>query len=469
VVIASSSESFHQRSGEVERPLLPEPQEISLAAQLLTHSTAGAAPSRQVTKRLQHFFKRAEEANLLSEDAVQAILNLVDPFPDDGLQAVGWPSFTGEHTLPMILTDYLNISPPAGVTKTWSFKVLYLPFSNRFDSPTQATWNRDTGTTTVPTASVARYGQFNVWTWRDEDPEPNIIDTSPTQIVVLDPGSEWSHIRVTHAGFEAINTSADLYRGGMFYGFRTPLMSDSDLVAYTGTLNQPPNNAFARLFTMAGMPNSLGDVINLSTTVSGSARDGVGAFSLPMDVDNPFTYTFPTNILLLDDISASASVKMRFPNVALASPYRWMISGAYVTGLAAEATFQLKARTGFELMPRADASKAYQSMARKAVPRSFLVGEMLDQLLLHTPAAFDYKENPFGEWMGKILQGLSAVIPVIADVIPHPIAKVIGGVAAPALYSAGQALRGKDTKKTKAKGNGSKVKRAETALAKRRN
>ena len=331
---------------------------------------------------------------MLSEDAVQSVLNLVDPFPDDGLQAVGWPSFVGEHTLPLILIDYLDISPPANVTTTWNFKVLFMPFSNQFYSATTTTWDRNTGTTTNPVSNAANYGQFNIWTWRAEDLEPNIIDVPPQQIITLDPESGWSHVRITHAGFEAINTSADLCRGGMFYGFRTPLMQDHDLTVYNtggGT-----NNAYSRLFLMSGFPDNLNDIINLSTTVTGSARDGVGTFSLPMESANPFTISLPTNMIMIDDISTRQMVKARIPSVAVSSPYNWMICGAYVTGLASQASFQLKARVGYELLPGADAPKTFQSMARKPVARSFLISEMLDQLLAVTPAAFDYKDNPLG-------------------------------------------------------------------------
>lgn len=435
-------------------------QEPTFADLLNSHTPARTANQRQVPKRLQSFFKKAEDAHLLTEDAVQAILNLVDPFPDDGLQAVGWPSFTGEHTLPMILTDYLNIAAPANVTKTWNFKVLFIPFSRDYPSNTVIPWDRATGTTGTSVSNAANYGQFNIWTWRSEDAEPDIILTTPTQRVTLDPNSGWSHVRITHAGFEAINTSADLYRGGMYYGYRTPLMSDPSFQAYPGTAGMPPNTTYSRFRLMAGGPDRLGDIINLSTTVSGSARNGVGVFSLPMAAENPFTFTLPTNILLAGDISAGGTLNVRNPSVSVANPFDWMLAGAYVTGLAAEATFQLKMRIGYELMPGADASQAYQAMARKPVPRSYLISEMLDQLLMHTPAAFDYSENPLGEWFGKILQGLSAVIPAVANFIPHPVAKIIGGIAAPALYSTGQALRGKDPGKQKPKGQGSKVRRA---------
>lgn len=429
------------------------PPELPLAETIqLTPTTASHnANHRKVPKRLADFLEKAEAAHLVTDSAVQSVLNLVDPFPDEATEAVGWPGMCSQNTLPMIMTDYADISAPAGVTTTWNYKVLFLPFSNPFPSNTTTTWDRTTGTTTATVANAATYGQFNIWTWKAEDPEPNIIDVAPTKIMYLDPQSTWSHIRIVSAGFEAINTSAELYRGGMYYGFRTPLMTDEDFVAYAGTAGQTVNNTYSRLFLMAGLPNALADVINLNTTVSAAARHGVGVFSLPMSIENPFTTTLPTNILLLDDISSGQMVKARIPPVNLSSPYKWMPCGAYVTGLAAQATFQLKVRVGYELMPGADASRTYQSLSHKPVQRSFLIEEMLYGLLSNTPAAFDYSENPLGEWMGKILQGLAAVIPTVAGFIPHPAAKIIGGIAGPALSSVGRVLEGKpsDKKKTK--------------------
>lgn len=326
-----------------------------------------------------------------------------------------------------------------------------MPLSGDLVSNTMITWSRTNSTTTAPVANAATYGQFNVWTWRAEDPEPNIISVAPTQYVTLDSSATWSHQRLVSAGFEAINTSAELYRGGMYYGFRAPLISDPNFVPYTGSAAQAPNNSYARLFLVGGLPGTLSDVINLNTTVSGQARDGVGVFSLPMSVENPFVSTLATNILLIDDISTADAVKARFPNPAVQSPFSWMPCGAYVTGLASPATFQLKVRVGYELLPGADASKTYQALAHRPVARSFLIEEMLYGILLHTPAAFDYSENPLGEWMGKLLEGLASVIPTVAGFIPHPAAQAIAHVAAPALANFGQSLSKSSKKKAKAK------------------
>lgn len=390
---------------------------------------------------------RAEASNLATEDGLQAILNLIDPFPDDATEAVGWPSYSNSATLPMIMTDYKDITPPANVTKTWAFKAMFLPIDKDIVSNTITTWDELQGGTTAPVANVAAYGQFNVWKWRSEDPEPSIMDP-PDTIITLSAVDRTVLSRFTMAGFELINTSTDLYRGGMYYGWRSPMHRAHDLVAYTGTTGQTAQPAFARFYPIIGAPDSLGDVINLNTTIVNHARDGVGVFSLPMTIENPFIAPMPTNYFLVGrDVNDLLHPPSRYFNPTSAAPSPWQLCGAYVTGLASEATFQLRARIGLELKPTADTGDIFQSLAHKPVPRSFLLEEMLNQLLLTTPAGFDYSENPLGEWLGKVLQGLAAVVPTIAGVIPHPAAKVIGGVAGPALQALGQKLEGASTKK----------------------
>lgn len=407
-------------------------------AETITSQSAGG---RKVPRRLARFFEQAEAANLLTEDAVQAVLNLVDPFPDQATSAVGWPGMCAQHTVPSIITKYLPITAPIGTTTTWNYKVIFLPFSNPFVSGSIQPFDRATGKLGTPVVKPpVTYGQFNVWTWRAEDPEPDVIIDGPNYSAVIDPSSDWSLIRLTLAGFEAINTSSELYRGGMYYAFRVPLVPDDHVVVYNGTDGQSTQGTIARLRMIAGIPDQLQDVINLNTTISSDARDGVGVFSLPMDPANPFTSTLPTSILLTQPLDKGATLQARLPNVAVSSPYDWTICGAYVTGLAAQATFELKMRCGYEMRPGSDATNFMQAIARPAVPRSFIIEEMLYQMLNHMPAGFDYSENPLGEWIGKVLQGLGAFIPTAASFIPHPAAKAIGGIAGPAISSIGKAL-----------------------------
>lgn len=399
-------------------------------------------------KRLTTFLDRAQRAGLIEEEAIQTILNLADPFPDTALQATGWPDIAGQNTVPVVLTNYLNIAAPASVTTTWNFKVVFLPFTGTYNSLQYNNWAKTTGAITGASAVPSSLGQFNVWTWRAEDPEPNWVTVNPTQTITLDSESDWGSTRLCAAGFEAINTSTTLYKGGMYYGWRgQEYCSDMNI-----SLNSnPASSTLSRYRLLTGVAPSLNRIINQNTTVSGSAVDGVGVFALPTSVDNPAVITLPTNLFLVDDLAAGTP-SVRIPTTAsLVNSYPWTTCGAYVTGLAQQATFQLKARCFYENIPSADSPSMMQAIARPPVPHSFLALELMAKMLATMPCGFDYKENPFGEWFAKVLDVLSTVVPAIGAVIPHPVAKGIAAVAGPALAQGASLVRTHKAEKKKAK------------------
>lgn len=408
-------------------------------------------------KRLTNFLDRAEKAGLVDEAAVQTILNLADPFPDNALEPTGWPTVLGQRSVPMALTKYLNISAPVGVTTTWSFKVIFIPFAGTYNSERYYDWNKATGALGTANTLAAEYGQYNVWTWKAEDPEPNWLFTRPNQIITLDPQSSWSLSRICAAGLELINTSTDLYRGGMYYGWRAPPITH-DMNCSLAT--NPSSTLVAKYTLFSGVAHHLDSIINLDTTVVGSARDGVGVFSLPTSAENLPIPGLPTQIMLVDTMSQIYPV-VRFPTAGTNTQfYDWMPCGAYVTGLAQQATFQMKARVYYENVPDTASSVLLQSIARPAVPYSFLAQELMAKMLLHMPCGFDYKENPFGEWFAKVLDALAVAAPAIGQLIPHPAAKIIATAAGPLLAQGATALKARaEQKKTKALNQAQTIKR----------
>ena len=408
-------------------------------------------------KRLTNFLDRVEKAGLVDEAAVQTILNLADPFPDSALNASGWPMMAGQNTVPMALTDYLNISAPVGVTTTWNFKVAFIPTAGNYNSSQYNNWDRASGQVGTASATATILGQFNVWTWKAEDAEPDWLKVPPNQIITLDPRSSWSLSRICAAGFELINTSTDLYRGGMYYGWRAPSMT-SDMNC--SLVSNPTATTLSVYKLFSGVPASLSAIINLNTTVVGSARDGIGVFSLPMEAENPLIPSLPMNIFLVNDMNSAACV-IRVPaNAATTNFYPWMPCGAYVTGLAQQATFQLKSRVFYENVPDAASSTLLQAIARPSVPHSFLAQELMAKMLVHMPCGFDYKENPFGEWFAKVLDALSMAAPIVGQLFPHPVVKTIATAAGPLLAQGATALKAKVAeKKAKALNQAQTIKR----------
>lgn len=395
---------------------------------------------RNVPKRLQTFHDNAVARGLLSHSAYQAALNLMDPFPDASLDAVGWPSVYQGHTVPSALTKYLKISAPVGTTNSWSFKVLFLPLSSSLSPVNYNTWNRTTGAITAPNAYAGGLGQFNVWTWKDNDPEPDCITTPPTQQIILDINVGFSRSRLCSAGFEVINTSADLYRGGMMYGWRS-IEVDEDMT-FSPAL---PSLGLSKSRILSGFPTTLNDIVNLDTTYTGSARNGIGVFSLPGSTANPTAQPLPTTLCITDFRKGVDNLLPIGPTTVLA--YDWALCGAYFTGLTPQSNFELKGRIFTEIIPGSSSTSFVQSIARVPVGRSSAFDELINHVLAEMPCAFDYSENPLGEWLHKILGLMAHAVPIIGNLIPHPIAKTIATVATPALAAAARATKPAPAKK----------------------
>lgn len=390
-------------------------------------------PSRKVPRRLAEFESRAVAAGLATHEGFKTICNLVDPFPDDALEPSGWPTSTAESSLPLVLTGFRDIVAPAGTVNSYSMKCMFVPFVYDWQSESIDSWNGSTGVYTAGAlGSTEILGHFNVWTWKDTDPEPDCLNVTATYRISLDPNKDDGMVRLCSAGFELINTSTALYRGGYYYAWRSRQYRDN--VVATGFAPAVPLIGVVRDRYITGIPVSRNDIINLHTTVTGAATDGVGVFSLPGHYENEPVFTRPTRTFFADQ------GKIRCNNPVTSNDiYEWDFCGAYVTGLVPQATFQLKGRMFYEIFPTADSSAMTQSLARRPVPYSPVLREMLALILSNMPAGFDYSENPMGEWFHNVLQLLSKAVPAVGSLIPHPAAKVISSAAAPFLERAARA------------------------------
>lgn len=402
---------------------------------------------RGVSRRLQNFFDKAESANLLTEAAVQSVLNLVDPFPDSSLDPVGWPSVSAGNTVPLVSTQFLDLSAPSGVEAAgYNMKVIFIPVTGRLVSTGVSTFNSATGDVSDFNTTAGEMGQFNVYRWLPGQDEPDPVSVDPDYVLNCDIDSGGSNARICAAGFELINTSSELYRGGMQYGFRTPLITED---FSPGGASAVTTNSMIRYKMLSGVPSTLKDIINLNTTFSGSAENGIGVFSLPMEASNPPAPALPIKLALsaVQDAPLTKNWVREFSSAYGVKPFEWQVCGGYVTGQSPSATFTLKARVFYEVIPTSRSGTLIQAVARTPVPYSYIIEEMLANLLRTMPSSFDYSENPLGEWFDKMLAGLAGVIPAIGTFFPHPVVKAIAAGAGPVIAGLQEYRKKKAVKK----------------------
>lgn len=411
------------------------PRSLQSTSQMALFAPTASRAVGRVPKSARKYFEDAESAKLLTAEAKQAILNLCCPFPDTPLEPASWPALNATGSLPDIITSSSAITAPDGTTSSWNFKILIIPYIGSNWVKAGFTDNKHIASTTV-SAPSGILDMYMLWKWKDGLPEPDPCSVLPDYV-----WSDFPEInrnmeqRVVANGVEVINTSPEISRGGMYYVSRFPMGKEhvSNFNA-TNTENFVPNQAIVSKL-IVGVPNSVSDVMNLRSTVSGSAYNGAAFVNTPTVTANPLTVTQPTRLYWRNNYNGQTWLPNRpAPDAGVAPDILdsgWNAGSMYFVGLDPKATFTYKSRTYYEFAPGITDSKSYQSLARRGDPYSPLALEIIADIVTDMPAGFDYSENPLGEWFTKIMNKIARIAPIIGSKIGIPGGALIGhGVGA---------------------------------------
>lgn len=394
-----------------------------------------SAPTPRHLTRGKRVLQRLVEAKLATPAAVQAVLNLVDPFPDENIEPVGWPDGTPFPVVPVCYKNQVTLSAPAGLAAgaTWDAHILMRPFpaGTSVGIWQKYPWTMPGGALGAPASQGQGVYMFDVATAASGSlPAPDSaawsvarpagVIGSPEGVLINGPTTPY---RVCAMGIEAINTSAQLYKGGMGYAYRIPSIKSpmsATLVAGTPTMQV---QAFDLI---EAPPTSPADIINLANTYSGPCDAGVVCVGAPIDFSsNDFSVQVPSSCgYAIPPLGAMSlqSVQLQAPTI------RWETGGIFLTGLAQNASFTIRYRVFGEIASLASSSSAFmQAIGKSGVPYSPAMIQLLTEIGEHLPAGFDYRENPFGEWFSKILSTIGDVAPTIGAALSavHPVAGAI--------------------------------------------
>lgn len=369
-------------------------------------------PDLGVSRRGRRILDKLVASKQASPEAVQAMLNLVDPFPDSALEAVGWPDASGCPSVSFVDREEISISAPAGTTSSWNFHVAFSPYiTDTLQLGALFDWLPD-GTISGGGTFAGTRNLWNVFTWKDGDQPPDPTGTAPVyRSAVKDSVPVNSMVRVCATGVEAVNTSTALYRGGYQYAYRTKARARP--VAYTAPVTAGSATPMSARYSTAynAPPKAPVDIVNMANTFSGSAESGCVVVNTPQDFA---TNQYEMNGPRFDLISGSAYTTYTARQYGYAA--YWNNAGIFVTGLAPQATFTLRFRTFLEASPL-DVSSVTAALSKPGVAHSPVIEEIIAGILRDMPAGFDYRENPFGEWFMKILDTVANVAPAIGTAL----------------------------------------------------
>jgi len=373
-----------------------------------------------LSRKGRRYLDNLTRTHLATEDAVQSLLNLVDPFPDDNWKNVGMVGTGSAPTLPLRNIAEFTVSAPPGLAAgaTWDLHLAVVPVA----APAIAGTG---GSFTVSNAGAAVFtpNPFSqeTFTWVAYPSGTNVNIQSPaiatTSKGVWTPPSVLSATayRFTSMGAELQNISTALNKGGAAYAYRQGMQkeewnrSDGAFAA---------NKMFRCHMVTQDNVQNVSDIVQFPNTWRGSADDGVVIVNTPLSMEETgwcrlgYTLTHWGSVL-----NFSGQLQGTYTeSVGEVAP--WNSSGAFMTGLVQGASILVRCSVGIEYMVnKTDATLV--ALCRDPVPSSPELMEIFNKILAELPAGFNYRDNPLGEWFDKILS-------MVADFAPR-----VGGLLSP--------------------------------------
>jgi len=443
----------------------------------------------------------------ITKDGKEWLKVALDPFHDEETNNHGLPDNDTSKTIIQVIKKQLTIKKPTAGAGAWSFIVFSLPelysqivypgqwMTGQYyqivgDSAAHSTVNISTAAIQLNTQPAADYyavGYINVWIWNTDVqaffPNGSNSWTPPDEIhhFAINPATDLatfdsnSRMRIVGQGFEVVNTTAALYKGGSVTAARVPnperqhqaLVINSDALL----LNATPSAGAAMgsqtvPFTVSmsgGPPSSIEDAMAYPGTLTWGAESGVyqsvvgdmtrnqlkGAslhargfaasdylpVAAPTVIDSMTGVYTPTHVY--DD--ANGSVQPIVQQLSQSAPFQ--ISSAMFNGLNENSTFILTSRLYLEISPRLTDPRFGQLVYSTQKSADFDPAALAYYQLVSTvmPVGCRQTDNPSGEFWNSIVSlGRKAAnfiskaagpVGAIAGFIPGPVGSAVGTAA----------------------------------------
>jgi len=417
----------------------------------------------------------------LSQPGIDWLTAAADPCHDERVVPTGLPDADSRPSVVLRIEKSRSISAPSGTTGNWAFSVAanqWLYSNVCIDGSFVASdgtyaYNANgiiVYESTALCGSVAQsakaYGPLNFNTYSSDVatlwPDGTGAFTTPAINACLSvmPDDNGQGIRrtatcgtacrVIAAGFELINTTAELYRQGLITVAEVPRWRDQ---AFVAGYSNPPSHAtnFFAFPTQAeyditdGPCPSIAVAQQYNRTAQFAARDGVyvpiridhqeNEFQRPVPRYSAFTTSNITNTVTSSSIQPSSSAgTLNFtPNIqTVFTPSNGYVTQppppqqyipcysttALATGLSVQSTFTLRSVYYVEISPSPlDPNYAALVLTTKpSPPRDQLALDLYAAIVQKLPVAVPQTWNPAGEWFGAFKKVVMNVLTPAAGI-----------------------------------------------------
>jgi len=380
----------------------------------------------------------------ITEEGLNWLTLATDPFHDAALAPCGLPDMSTTNSVVQCFTYTQNITQPPIVAPTaqWDAQVVFCPFSYIWPGGSAQTalyplrYDAALGVITAPVAIPATqpiYGGYNVLTgvngfdWQALPPVTSWQSSGNTLSYPNQASS--GQYRLIGCGYEVVNTTPDLYKGGAVTVYRTPNNTGSKFA------NAQPSGSgnFFVTATPALLPPSTQNEAQLyPTSKTWAAELGSYGIGVQSDVVNPFLSPVPTSPLWLyapssNDLNAgTVYTAFGFPQTwntdgtngsfTLSQAFPFENHGCIFTGLNPNTTLQVTVKYYVERVPTTSEPDLLV-LSRPPTPYDPLALELYNRVSSELPVAVQVGENPLGEWFNEVLDIAVNCAPVLGSMM----------------------------------------------------
>lgn len=396
----------------------------------------------------------------------------LDPFHDLALECEGFPDFDATSTIVQGVRVSMNLSAPATTADdgTWDCHVASTPYNETWGNLVASRTNGYdyyvTDTPLLPysgelgmvtAASKANNNADEQLTWPDGTTVPEsqtslsavtYAGLSPVTMTAVGSGGSYTanrpytkgRHRVVAAGFEVINTTPPLFKGGLVTVYR---QNSNHEMRTANEFSGPPSTAprrVASLYLGAGPPSVVADALNLPGSRQWSAAEGVYIPLTLAGQDNDFIQPASREIAMADDmtpgaVASEAPAYIRtLSNAGFGAPPYAPVgksinklhqSGAYFTGLSKNTTLTVSLRVFVERAPTRSEPDLVP-LARPSPGADPVAWMVYSESLRLMPPGVILAENFLGGWFKQAVSNVHGMIaPAVSKGVQHlaPIAK----------------------------------------------
>lgn len=392
----------------------------------------------QRVEKFEKLLNRLAQRTGMTDEGKRWLTAAIDPFHDTALAVSGYPDMAGGSSIVQCVkqTTSITINPSdfaGGADLLIRFEPLtnfYNTFGNAFDI-NGIDYSTD-GTQSGFGGLSIRYGV----------PGADLTQPGPVQFTALQVPHTMikRRLRIIAAGFEAINATPELYKGGSVTVFRQEQSLDRQILS--GLIRMPNNDptytGFEVILVQPG-PSSEGNALLLSGSRTWDAAAGCYCVCTQQTMANPPVYPRLTGVmettayanrtLSFDNngaglpqsanyfCSTANNNSNRFNNTMMV-PIPYNSSGAYFTGLPANSVIKINCNWWVERFP----SEIDGDLTVLSTPSCCYDPIAMDayaQIVKLMPIGVPVKENGLGDWFA------GCIASVIDSMIGAPVASTI--------------------------------------------